>query len=635
MLEMTKFVIYLVCFSIVVRDNNIIVSASARKDENGNDYYDYPSPTDKNPVQIQTRDLPHYDHVQHFCINSTIKVYDCPLITCTSNGPTLASRFCATYNEDKRSLSIASCPYFQPRANGFKKPRYGKIIIELPNNLSQLNDYMCGPLNRKGLVCSECADGFGPSVTSFGYRCVNCTDAWYGVPLFLVLEFAPVTVFYLVILVFQISATSAPMQCFILYAQSVVVAFYLSIYENNSLRDAIFTERGHLRLDMQIIHVMYGVFNLDFFQFLKPSVCINSQLNSIHVAFLGYISVMYPIILIILTWICVELHGRNFRPLVWLWRPFHKCFVRLRRGWDAKSDIIDVFATFFLLSYSKCAYQTILLLSNQDIRSYNETGNCSEVHHHAVVDLNVQVGSKEHLVFMIPAVMIFLVYNILPPLLLIFHPFKAFRTCLSRCHLDIIAVNIFVEKLNSCYRNGLDGGRDMRSWCGLYFFLRMIVYVVGIVSYGLLRGYTENVWILNEIWFPCGTVFMLTALTIALVKPYQKPYMSYIDSFLLSNLALCCFVATSKVFTFLMIKILFAIPVLALILTLLLRKARWASTFLKNLSQRCCRCKLKLEIRQSKTLGFAKNFNGETIEEQLPFIHSAIISTEVNSYGTY
>ena len=26
---------------------------------------------------------------------------------------------------------------------------------------------MCGPLNRKGLVCSECANGFGPSVTSF------------------------------------------------------------------------------------------------------------------------------------------------------------------------------------------------------------------------------------------------------------------------------------------------------------------------------------------------------------------------------------------------------------------------------------------------------------------------------------
>ena len=496
---------------------------------------------------------------------------------CWQGKPTLTEGDCATYDDEKKLVSVANCPYFY--LNHYKLATPGHI--QLPRNLSQLNSYTCGPLNRKGHLCGECADGFGPSVTSFEYRCVNCTDAWYGVPLFLVLEFAPVTILYLIILVFQISATSAPMQCFILYAQWVVAAFYLSVYDDNSLRHTIFTERGQLRLDMLIMHVLYGVFNLDFFQFPKPSICINSQLKSIHVAFLGYISVLYPIVLILLTWVCVELHGRNYRPLVWLWRPFHRCFVQLRRSWDTKTDIIDVFATFFLLSYSKCAYQTTLLLSSQDIRSYNETGNDFDVQHHAVVDLSVQVGSREYFLFMIPAVMIFLVYNILPPLLLIFHPFKAFRMCLSRCNLDIIAVNIFVEKLSSCYRNGLDGGRDMRSFAGLYFFLRMMVYVVGVASYRLLRRYTKNVWIFDEIWFPCGTVFMLTALMIALIKPYQKAYMSYIDVLLLSNLALCCFVTTSKVFSFLMIKVLFALPMLALILTILLRKAR-VSTALKN-----------------------------------------------------
>ena len=35
-------------------------------------------------------------------------------------------------------------------------------FISLPENVSELNDYMCGPMNRKGLVCSECIDGFGP-----------------------------------------------------------------------------------------------------------------------------------------------------------------------------------------------------------------------------------------------------------------------------------------------------------------------------------------------------------------------------------------------------------------------------------------------------------------------------------------
>ena len=619
--------VYLVvCFLVVVKGN---ISASARSDRNGDDCS--PSLTTKCHYLSQTLSK-HNDlhHGQHFCINSTTKVYDCPLITCTSDGPKLASGFCATYSEDTGSLSIASCPYFQPLAKGFHKSRHGKVIIELPRNLSRLNDYMCGPLNRKGLVCSECADGFGLSVTSFGYRCVNCTNAWYGVPLFLLLEFAPVTVFYFIILAFQISLTSAPMPCFILYAQLVVVAFYVSIFDDNSLREAIYTERGHLRLDMLIIHILYGVFNLDFFQFLKPSMCINSQLKSIHIAFLGYISVFYPIILIILTWLCVELHGRNFRPLVWLWRPFHRCFVRLRRGWNTKSDIIDVFATFFLLSYSRCTYQAILLLSNQDIRSYSEKGDYYKVDHRAVVDLRIRFGSREHLLFMIPAAVVFLVYNILPPLLLILHPVKAFRSCLSKCHLDFIAVNIFVEKLNSCYRNGLDGGRDMRSLCGLYFFLRMFVFIVGLASYRLLRGYTGNIWIINEVWFPSGIVFMLTALVIALVKPYQKAYMSSIDALLLSNLALCCFVATSKVFAFLTIKLLFALPMLTLILNLLLRKAQ-LPTILKHLSQCCCKIK---ETSQCKRSNSVPEINVKAMEEQLSFIRPVTAGTKVNNYGT-
>ena len=79
---------------------------------------------------------------------------------------------------------------------------------------------MCGPLNRKGLVRNECADGFGPSVTSFGYKCVSCNGTWYGLPLFLVLYFALITMLYLLIIVFQISITSAPMPCFVIYAQT-------------------------------------------------------------------------------------------------------------------------------------------------------------------------------------------------------------------------------------------------------------------------------------------------------------------------------------------------------------------------------------------------------------------------------
>ena len=175
---------------------------------------------------------------------------------------------------------------------------------------------MCGRLNRKGLVCSECADGFGPSVTSFRYKCANCTDAWYGVPLFLFLEFVPITVFYLIILVFQISVTSVPMPCFVMYAQFVITAFDSSTSTTPLLQRIIPKEDWDSRLDIKIGLLLYRVFNLEFGHYLIPPFCISSKLKSIHLACLGYISAFYPLILIYLTWICVELHGRNFRPLV-------------------------------------------------------------------------------------------------------------------------------------------------------------------------------------------------------------------------------------------------------------------------------------------------------------------------------
>ena len=136
---------------------------------------------------------------------------------------------CHIRRRDKATVNYYRCPYYQHNGYNVTTPGY----TQLPRNLSQLNDYMCGPLNRKGLVCNKCADGFGPSVTSFGYKCANCTDAWYGVPLFLIIEFVPITVFYLVILVFQISVTSAPMPCFIMFAQWVVASFYLSIFNKS------------------------------------------------------------------------------------------------------------------------------------------------------------------------------------------------------------------------------------------------------------------------------------------------------------------------------------------------------------------------------------------------------------------
>ena len=162
----------------------------------------------------------------------------------------------------------------------------------------------------------------------------------------------------------------------------------------------------------------------------------------------------------------------------------------------------------------------------------NQASAHAEIHERTGVDLSVTSWSMYHLFFLIPTIFCFIVYNIVPLLLLTFYPFKVFQSCLSKCRLNFIAVHIFVEKVNGCYRDGCEGGRDMRSLSGFYFLLRMIGISVGLLSHFLLNRNHVH-WIFHVVWIPIGTVAMVAALIIALIKPYRKSYMVYVDCLLI------------------------------------------------------------------------------------------------------
>ena len=300
-----------------------------------------------------------------------------------------------------------------------------------------------------------------------------------------------------------------------------------------------------------------------------PPYCLSSKLKPIHIALFGYISAFYPILLICLTWFSVELHGRNFRPLVWLWRPFHRCFVRLRRGWNTKSDIIDVFTTFFLLSYSKIVHQTMLLTTSRAIANIDQAGR-DVATYRLIVDPSIEYGDLYHLAFAIPSLFICLVFNILPPLLLILYPVRVFQSCLSKLHLKFIAVHTFIEKVHSCYRNGLDGGRDMRSFSGFYFCLRLVVCLPSLLPHIL----NPRMYI-NE-WFVLGTLFCIISLFVAFAKPYNKRYMNYLDGMLHLHFAILCFIlstANQKILfiTVTLSRVLLSVPVAIFLLGIVLK----------------------------------------------------------------
>lgn len=450
-----------------------------------------------------------------------------PAIKCVDHlGGQLQLGLCMSFRENNGLYTISPCPYAnQPgdRSNGNINDGY----VALPDNISELSFYLCHPLNRTGPMCDQCITGFGPSLTSVKFQCTNCTDLWHGALVYLLVEYVPITLFYVFILVFRINLTSAPMTCFIMYSQ--IVLFELNYNQANQQVNyflTIMSAKGE-----RIIQTLLAVcdfINLEFFHHIVPPFCISSKLRDVHIVLLGYLSAFYPICLIFLTWICVELHDHNFRPFVLVWKPFHRCCIRLRNEWNSKNNLVDVFASFFLLSYSKVLYHSSILVGCCRSYGFDESGNFTHVLYAKCIDPGLSCKDVEHLKVTVSAAVVICLFNILPALLLVLYPIKAFRAFLSKCRLDGFAVTIFVERFHSCYKDGLSSGRDMRSLSGLYFFLRF-----GFLVYYLFPFIEELV----SLWICRSLGFTIISLIITYHQPYKKKYMNIVDTLLLVNLA--------------------------------------------------------------------------------------------------
>ena len=448
------------------------------------------------------------------CINSTDVSVKCDQLAQRSY---LLLGYCMTLNGSSGITQLGRCSYHQ-------KPT-DHLYLALPTNISRLNDFMCGPLNRKGLLCRDCLDGFGPAMFTSGYACENCTEHSYlGVTLYLVLELVPITAFYLLVLVFQIRVTSAPLNGYIFFSQVVVI-----VYNNNVSVRAMFGMTGTTyNILGRILMTGYGIWNLEFFCLVVPPFCVSENIKNVHALMLQYISAIYPLCLIAVTYTAIKLHDHNFRPIIWLWRPFHKCFSRTRRSWDSQASIVDVFATFLLLSYFKFLVVSLYLLHGTTIHNSNGVTESKVLYS----DATVQFFSKEHLPFAVAAIFILIIFILSPALLLLCYPTKVFRKCSSYCRLRRWqALHVFVEKFQGCYKDGVDGTKDFRPLAGLYMMVRIAITTAGITgssnSHGIGMG-----------WFSSGIFIIASSLFVAIARPYKRNYMNVLESLMLSLLGL-------------------------------------------------------------------------------------------------
>ena len=432
-----------------------------------------------------------------------------PIVICNEKESSLGYNYCMTYDEESGTSVVSYCSYFTLQGHNISGPG----LINLPDNISELNEYMCGPMNRKGIVCRECIDGYGPSVTSLKFQCSTCSNVWYGVVMYLLIELVPVTIFYVIALLFQLNLTTAPMTSFIMYSNCIIVyTIHHQIISNEA--------QAYTR----VITLLYGIWTLDFCRYAIPPFCVSSKLTSTHIIYLQSVSTFFPYVLIAITWLLIKLHSNDCKVMVWMWKKLDKVilkYIKVQR--NSGRTVIDAFATFFLLSFVKL-FSTILLLllpfTMTKVSSYNMSRSQTI---HSFVDSRTSGPGANIAVVVSSGIFLF---AFLPPVFIIaLYPIRTFRNLMLKCcHRRFICIlNFFVEKYHSCYKDGLDGGKDMRSFASAYFFITILIYAV---------------WSISNSYLSLAIMAGGYSLVIAIVQPYKKRYMTVIVSLLLANLAL-------------------------------------------------------------------------------------------------
>ena len=160
--------------------------------------------------------------------------------------------------------------------------------IQLTENASQLAKVMCAQ-NRTGILCGNCDESLVVLYHSASFTCGSNSSCQYGIPLYIASELLPVTVIFLVILLFNISLTSGALYSFVFYAQTLSAL--------NTTAFGIVIVNGHLHVFMQALQFVYGFFNMEILNQESLSFCVVPTKSIMVLYMFKYATLLYAFFL--------------------------------------------------------------------------------------------------------------------------------------------------------------------------------------------------------------------------------------------------------------------------------------------------------------------------------------------------
>ena len=425
--------------------------------------------------------------------------------------------YCLTVDANK-NYNIGHCFY---ACFFFVQPPSEYQTVRIENG--SVTGQTCSQFNREGVLCGQCREGYGPPVYSFSLKCVPCRNVslWTTASFYVLMAYGPLTVFLVVIVFFTLSVNSAPLRGLILVCQ--LLSSNIPMYLLVSLAKFDLPNFNHyIFVYFEIIASVYGIWNLDFFRLVYKPFCLHPSLTTLQVMSLDYIIAAYPLVLIIGTYVLVDLYSRNYRPVVIVGRVFHHCCIRFRHQLDIRTSLVDAFGTFFSLSYIKFLTTSVSLLMST--RVWNSHGTILQ---RVYFDGTMEFFKGDHIPFAVAALTLGILCNVLPLVIILLYSFP-------RAHvgLNILPVSVrtamfpFMDNILACYKDGTNGTRNCRYFGIVYHFTLFVL----IFCYILTR--TTIVFGVNA--FICIVVGML----VAVIQPYKSKVYNTVDVILILGVGL-------------------------------------------------------------------------------------------------
>lgn len=418
----------------------------------------------------------------------------------------IAVGYCMTYS----NVSGIQQPVVAYTGYVFPGNREGGYM-RLPKNITELNDVMCTSKGAKDFLCGKCVSGYGFAVNSLYNQCAKCNTA-YAVGMLLLCAILPMTIFFVLIVMFRLNLPSGFLFGYIFFCQYYVIA----VRTNPAIFYSIMNSLNKIGQDMLYVSLFLAGFSWYFMSifFFLDGICIHHSLSRLQVIFIEYIYFLYPLFLLFFLWLCIELHARNCKVIVLAFKPFYPLLAKIRRNWSVSDSVIHAYATFFFLSFSSLMFFSYVVMELSKV--HDMYSNIIKVI--VVYEPTIERFSHQHLPYAIPAILLFFCFGVCPTVLLCLHTTKLLNKCCIFRPRTQLMLNTFVDVFRSCYKDGLDGTHDFR-------FLSSFPMIISLLLFSCFPSVNFH----SRIYVYAAFALLLFVISyfFAFCKPYKSLYMNF------------------------------------------------------------------------------------------------------------